>query len=117
MLWLPLWPGVLNRVCAVIRDEQDRAVAIEILMPAIQSADLWRESGRYEAYGKEMLRISDRHDREMLFGPTAEEVVTEIFRGSVRSYKDLPKEPLPISRGSSATRCAAPSVPCARANS
>lgn len=95
--WLPLGLRVLNKVCAVIREEQDRAGAIEILMPAIQSAELWRESGRYEAYGKEMLRISDRHDREMLFGPTAEEVVTEIFRGSVRSYKDLPKNLYQIS--------------------
>ncbi|MCJ2084003.1 proline--tRNA ligase [Methylobacterium sp. J-090] len=95
--WLPLGLRVLNRVCAVIREEQDRAGAIEILMPSIQSAELWKESGRYEAYGKEMLRISDRHDREMLFGPTAEEVVTEIFRGSVRSYKDLPKNLYQIS--------------------
>jgi prolyl-tRNA synthetase len=95
--WLPLGLRVLNKVCAVIREEQDRAGAIEILMPAIQSAELWRESGRYEAYGKEMLRISDRHEREMLFGPTAEEVVTEIFRGSVRSYKDLPKNLYQIS--------------------
>jgi prolyl-tRNA synthetase len=95
--WLPLGLRVLNRVCAVIREEQDRAGAIEILMPAIQSAELWKESGRYEAYGKEMLRIADRHDREMLFGPTAEEVVTEIFRGSVKSYKDLPKNLYQIS--------------------
>jgi len=95
--WLPLGLRVLNKVCAVIREEQDRAGAIEILMPSIQSAELWRESGRYEAYGKEMLRIVDRHDREMLFGPTAEEVVTEIFRGSVRSYKDLPKNLYQIS--------------------
>jgi len=95
--WLPLGLRVLNRVCAVIREEQNRAGAIEILMPAIQSAELWKESGRYEAYGKEMLRIADRHEREMLFGPTAEEVVTEIFRGSVKSYKDLPKNLYQIS--------------------
>ncbi|GJE16189.1 proline--tRNA ligase [Methylobacterium marchantiae] len=95
--WLPLGLRVLNKVCAVIREEQDRSGAIELLMPSIQSADLWKESGRYEAYGKEMLRISDRHDREMLFGPTAEEVITEIFRGSVRSYKDLPKNLYQIS--------------------
>ncbi len=95
--WLPLGLRVLNRVCAVVREEQDRSGAIELLMPSIQSAELWKESGRYEAYGKEMLRISDRHDREMLFGPTAEEVITEIFRGSVRSYKDLPKNLYQIS--------------------
>jgi len=95
--WLPLGLRVLNKVCAVIREEQDRAGAIEILMPSIQSAELWKESGRYEAYGKEMLRLKDRHDREMLYGPTAEEMVTEIFRASVRSYKDLPKNLYQIS--------------------
>jgi prolyl-tRNA synthetase len=88
--WLPLGLRVLNKVNKIIREEQDRSGAIELLMPTIQSADLWRESGRYEAYGKEMLRINDRHDREMLFGPTNEEMITEIFRGYVRSYKDLP---------------------------
>ena len=95
--WLPLGLRVLNKVCAVVRAEQDRAGAIELLMPTVQSADLWKESGRYDAYGKEMLRIKDRHEREMLYGPTAEEVVTEIFRGSVRSYKDLPKNLYQIS--------------------
>ena len=88
--WLPLGLRVLNKVCNVIREEQNRSGAIELLMPTIQSADLWRESGRYDAYGKEMLRIKDRHEREMLFGPTNEEMITEIFRGYVRSYKDLP---------------------------
>ena len=73
-----------------MREEQDRAGAIEILMPTIQSADLWRESGRYDAYGKEMLRIKDRHERDMLYGPTNEEMVTDIFRAYVKSYKDLP---------------------------
>ena len=73
-----------------MREEQNRAGAIELLMPTIQSADLWRESGRYDAYGKEMLRIKDRHEREMLYGPTNEEMITEIFRAYVRSYKDLP---------------------------
>ena len=73
-----------------MREEQNRAGAIELLMPTIQSADLWRESGRYEAYGKEMLRIEDRHEREMLYGPTNEEMITDIFRSYVRSYKDLP---------------------------
>src|ERR1700726_2957988 len=88
--FLPLGLRVLRKVCAIVREEQDRAGAIELLMPTIQAADLWRESGRYEAYGKEMLRIADRHDREMLFGPTNEEMITEIFRAYVRSYKDLP---------------------------
>jgi prolyl-tRNA synthetase len=88
--WLPLGLRVLNKVSAIVREEQNRSGAIELLMPTIQSADLWRESGRYEAYGKEMLRIQDRHEREMLFGPTNEEMITEIFRAYVRSYKDLP---------------------------
>ncbi|MBN9439460.1 proline--tRNA ligase, partial [Bosea sp. (in: a-proteobacteria)] len=88
--WLPLGLRVLNKISAVVREEQNRAGAVEILMPTIQSADLWRESGRYDAYGKEMLRIKDRHDREMLYGPTNEEMVTEIFRSYVKSYKDLP---------------------------
>ncbi|HEX2556584.1 MAG TPA: proline--tRNA ligase [Microvirga sp.] len=88
--WLPLGLRVLNKVNAIIREEQNRSGAIELLMPTIQSADLWRESGRYDAYGKEMLRIEDRHEREMLFGPTNEEMVTDIFRSYVRSYKDLP---------------------------
>jgi prolyl-tRNA synthetase len=88
--WLPLGLRVLDKINAIVREEQVRAGAVEILMPTIQSADLWRESNRYEAYGKEMLRIRDRHDREMLYGPTNEEMVTEIFRSSIRSYKDLP---------------------------
>jgi prolyl-tRNA synthetase len=88
--WLPLGLRVLTRINAIIRQEQDRAGAVEILMPTIQSAELWRESGRYDAYGKEMLRIRDRHDREMLYGPTNEEMVTDIFRSYVKSYKDLP---------------------------
>ncbi len=88
--WLPLGKRVLDKVCGIVREEQNRAGALEILMPTIQSADLWRESGRYEAYGKEMLRLQDRHERDMLFGPTNEEMVTEIFRSYVRSYRDLP---------------------------
>jgi prolyl-tRNA synthetase len=87
---LPLGLRVLNKICAIIREEQNRAGAVELLMPTIQSADLWRESGRYDDYGKEMLRITDRHKREMLFGPTNEEMITEIFRSYVRSYRDLP---------------------------
>jgi prolyl-tRNA synthetase len=88
--FLPLGFRVLQKVCAIVREEQDRSGAIELLMPTIQSADLWRESGRYEAYGKEMLRIKDRHERDILYGPTNEEMITEIFRSYVRSYKDLP---------------------------
>jgi prolyl-tRNA synthetase len=88
--WLPLGLRVLNKINAIIREEQNRAGAIELLMPVIQSADLWRESGRYEDYGKEMLRIKDRHERDVLFGPTNEEMITDIFRAYVRSYKDLP---------------------------
>jgi len=87
---LPLGLRVLNKVCGIVREEQDRSGAIELLMPTIQSADLWRESGRYDDYGKEMLRIKDRHERDMLFGPTNEEMITEIFRAYVHSYKDLP---------------------------
>lgn len=88
--WLPVGLKVLNKISDIIREEQNRAGAVEILMPTIQSADLWRESGRYDDYGQEMLRIQDRHERDMLFGPTNEEMVTEIFRSYVRSYKDLP---------------------------
>ncbi|ATC31776.1 proline--tRNA ligase [Caulobacter vibrioides] len=89
--WLPLGLRVLNKIEQIVREEMDRAGAIELLMPTIQLADLWRESGRYDDYGDEMLRITDRHKRELLFGPTAEEVVTDIFRASIKSYKDLPK--------------------------
>jgi prolyl-tRNA synthetase len=88
--FLPLGLRVLDKICRIVREEQNRSGAIELLMPTIQSADLWRESGRYEAYGKEMLRIKDRHERDMLYGPTNEEMITEIFRAYVRSYKDLP---------------------------
>lgn len=88
--WLPLGVMVLKKIEQIVREEQNRAGAIEILMPTMQPADLWRESGRYDDYGKEMLRITDRSDRDMLFGPTAEEVVTDIFRSFVKSYKSLP---------------------------
>ena len=88
--FLPLGFRVLQKICTIVREEQDRSGAIELLMPTIQPAELWRESGRYEAYGKEMLRIRDRHEREMLYGPTNEEMITEIFRSYVRSYKDVP---------------------------
>jgi prolyl-tRNA synthetase len=88
--FLPLGLRVLNKINAIVREEQNRAGAIELLMPTIQSAELWRESGRYDAYGKEMLRIKDRHAREILYGPTNEEMITDIFRAYVRSYRDLP---------------------------
>lgn len=88
--WLPLGLRVLRKIEAIVHEEMARAGAIELLMPTLQLADLWRESGRYEDYGQEMLRIKDRHEREMLYGPTNEEMITEIFRGSVKSYKDLP---------------------------
>src|SRR5580693_5153158 len=88
--FLPLGFRVLHKVCQIVREEQDRSGANELLMPTIQPAELWKESGRYEDYGKEMLRIADRHERDMLYGPTNEEMITEIFRAYVRSYKDLP---------------------------
>ena len=89
--WLPLGLRVLRKIEQIVREEQDRAGAQELLMPTMQSADLWRQSGRYDAYGPEMLRIRDRHDRDMLFGPTNEEMITAIFRDDVKSYRDLPR--------------------------
>ncbi len=89
--WLPIGLKVLKKIEGIVREEQDNAGAIELLMPTIQSADLWVESGRYDDYGKEMLRIEDRHERQMLFGPTNEELITDIFRREIKSYKDLPK--------------------------
>ena len=89
--WLPIGFRVLKKIEQIVREEQDRAGAQEMLMPTIQSADLWRESGRYDAYGPEMLRIKDRHDREMLYGPTNEEMLTAIVRDGFKSYRDLPR--------------------------
>ncbi len=89
--WLPLGLRVLRKVEKIVREEQDAVGAQEVLMPTIQPADLWKESGRYDDYGAEMLRIKDRHERELLYGPTNEEQITEIVRAHVRSYKDLPK--------------------------
>ena len=89
--WLPLGLRVLKKIENIVREEQDAAGVNEILMPTIQPADLWKESGRYEDYGKEMLRINDRQDREMLYGPTNEEQITDIFRRSIKSYKELPQ--------------------------
>ena len=88
--WLPLGLRVLKKIEQIVREEQNRAGAIELLMPTLQLADLWRESGRYDAYGPEMLRIADRHKRELLYGPTNEEMITEIFRAYVKSYRSLP---------------------------
>ncbi|MDO5605513.1 MAG: proline--tRNA ligase [Paracoccus sp. (in: a-proteobacteria)] len=88
--WLPLGYKVLRRIEQIVHEEQQRAGHIPVLMPTMQPADLWRESGRYDDYGQEMLRIKDRHDRDMLFGPTNEEMITDIFRAHVNSYKDLP---------------------------
>ena len=89
--WLPIGFRVLKKIEEIVREEQDRAGAIEMLMPTIQPAELWRESGRYDAYGPEMLRIRDRHDREMLYGPTNEEMLTAIVRDEMKSYRDLPR--------------------------
>ena len=89
--WLPLGLKVLSKVEKIVHEEQQKAGHLAMLMPTIQPAELWRESGRYEDYGKEMLRIVDRHDREMLYGPTNEELITDIFRSFVKSYKELPK--------------------------
>jgi prolyl-tRNA synthetase len=89
--WLPLGLKVLKKIEQIVREEMDRAGAVEVLMPTLQLADLWRESGRYDDYGEEILRIKDRHERDLLYGPTAEEVITDIFRAYVKSYRDLPK--------------------------
>ncbi len=94
--WLPTGQRVLAKIAQIVREEQDAAGAEEVLMPTIQSADLWRESGRYDAYGKEMLRITDRHERELLFGPTNEEMITAIMRDSIKSYRELPQIPYHI---------------------
>jgi prolyl-tRNA synthetase len=89
--WLPAGLRVLQNISRIVREEQEAAGAQEILMPTIQSADLWRESGRYDDYGQEMLRIRDRHDRELLYGPTNEEMVVDLFRSAVKSYRELPQ--------------------------
>src|SRR6266700_2890859 len=89
--WLPLGFRVLKKIEQIVREEQDRSGASEMLMPTLQSAELWRESGRYDAYGPEMLRIRDRHEREMLYGPTNEEMISALFRDEAKSYRDLPR--------------------------
>lgn len=89
-VWLPTGLLVMNKIANIVREEQNRAGAIEILMPTIQPAELWQKSGRYDAYGKEMLRITDRSNREMLYGPTNEEMITDLFKNTVKSYKQLP---------------------------
>ena len=88
--WLPLGYKILKKIEKVVREEQDKSGAIEMLMPTIQSSDIWRESGRYESYGEEMLRFKDRQDRELLYGPTNEELITQLFRDNIKSYKSLP---------------------------
>ena len=89
--WLPLGFKVMKKIESIVRNEQNKINAQEMLMPTIQSADIWKESGRYNDYGEEMLRIKDRQGKEMLYGPTNEELITEIFRSSVKSYKSLPQ--------------------------
>jgi prolyl-tRNA synthetase len=89
--WLPAGLRVLQNIATIVREEQNRAGAQEVLMPTLQNADLWRESGRYDAYGPEMLRIRDRHERDMLYGPTNEEMITDIARASLKSYRELPQ--------------------------
>ena len=88
--WLPLGFKVLKNIENIVREEQNSAGAIELLMPTIQSSEIWKESGRYDDYGKEMLRIQDRHERDLLYGPTNEELITQIFRDNIKSYKNLP---------------------------
>jgi prolyl-tRNA synthetase len=88
--WLPLGFRVLQKIEQIVREEMDRAGAVELLMPTLQPSELWKETGRYDAYGPEMLRIKDRHERELLYGPTNEDMITDIFRAYVRSYKSLP---------------------------
>src|SRR4028119_516925 len=90
--WLPLGHRVLKKIEQIVREEQDRAGAVEMLMPTIQSGDLWRQSGRYDAYGPEMLRITDRHKREMLYGPTNEDMITALLRDNVKSHREPPRE-------------------------
>ncbi|MFN7710305.1 MAG: proline--tRNA ligase [Holosporales bacterium] len=89
--WLPMGVKVLNKIAQVVREEQNRAGAHEVIMPTIQPADLWKESGRYDAYGAEMLRMQDRHERDLLYAPTAEEIVTDIGRKFIKSYRDVPQ--------------------------
>ena len=89
--WLPLGLKIMKKIEQVVREEQNKIGAQELLMPTIQSAEIWKESGRYNDYGDEMLRIQDRQGREMLYGPTNEELITDIFRSSIKSYKSLPQ--------------------------
>ena len=89
--WMPLGLRALRKVEAIVREEMNRAGAIEVLMPAVQPAELWQESGRWDFYGPELLRFKDRHDREFVVGPTHEEVITDVVRRDLRSYRQLPK--------------------------
>ena len=90
-IWLPLGLRVLRNIESIVRKNQNEINCQELLMPTIQSSDLWKKSGRYEDYGKEMLRIVDRHDKELLYGPTNEEIITDLFNDYVNSYKNIPK--------------------------
>ena len=89
--WLPAGLRALRNIERIVREEQNAAGAQEMLMPTLQTADLWRESGRYDAYGPEMLRIQDRHERDLLYGPTNEEMITDIARNAIKSYRELPQ--------------------------
>src|SRR5213595_941223 len=89
--WMPMGLRVVNRIEAIVREEMNRAGAVELLMPVIQPAELWQESGRFQAYGPELLRIKDRHERDFIVQPTSEECITDIARQELRSYKQLPK--------------------------
>ena len=108
---------MLKKVEQIVREEMDRAGAIEILMPTLQLADLWRESGRYDDYGEEMLRIKDRHERDLLYGPTNEEMVTEIFRAYVEVLQGPAAQPLPHPVEVPRRAAARASASCAAANS
>ena len=108
--WLPLGFRVLKKIEQIVREEQDRAGAVELLMPTLQSADLWRESGRFDAYGPEMLRFLDRRGSEMLYGPTNEEMITVLFRDAVKSYRDLPRTLYRPERTANGTETAAAPV-------
>jgi len=114
--WMPLGLRVLRKVEAVVREEMNRAGALELLMPAVQPAELWRETGRWDKYGPLLLRMSDRHEREFCFGPTHEEVITDIARRELRSYSSCPSITTRY-RPSSATRYGRVSASCARASS
>ena len=114
--WLPLGLRVLRKVEAVVREEMNRIGALEILMPAVQPAELWQESSRWEKYGPELLRFKDRHEREFCFGPTHEEVITDLLRREIKSYNNCPSA-ITSCKPNSVTRSVPVSASCGRANS